>query len=257
MRLRRSGWLLVIVQCLVMFSLGRITFAQSATDDQVQHDNSDATKAKKKLKGAKRAAGKSKHPGFSVGKAPTIDFSRRIEGDLRDAPPAPGYDSVQPQWQDRRVGVKGTAFQRISFEVSRELGQDFETKIGLSEKTAWRDVYARTWLTKTIDIQAGHFKLPFGFEEMTGETDLDFICRSLASRVLAPGRDGGVGIDGKLRAPRPIGYAVGFFTRDGSNARTSQTEGLRSAPRHGFQWRQHSEHSRRRLVRRGDVGADR
>jgi phosphate-selective porin OprO/OprP len=229
MRLRRSGWLLVIVQCLVMFSLGRITFAQSATDDQVQHDNSDATKAKKKLKGAKRAAGKSKHPGFSVGKALTIDFSGRIEGDLRDATPALGYDSVQPQWQDRRVGVKGTAFQRISFEVSRELGQDFETKIGLSEKTAWRDVYARTWLTKTINIQAGHFKLPFGFEEMTGETDLDFIYRSLASRVLAPGRDGGVGIDGKLRAPRRIGYAVGFFTRDGSNARTSQTEGGRDA----------------------------
>jgi hypothetical protein len=66
MRLRRSGWRLVIVPCLVIFSLGRITFAQSATDDQVQHDNSDATKTKKKLKGAKRAAGKSKHPGFSA-----------------------------------------------------------------------------------------------------------------------------------------------------------------------------------------------
>src|SRR5215831_14809827 len=143
-------WLLAIGCCLLVLSVSRITFAQSAVDDQAQHDNSDATKTKKKLKGAKRAAGKSKHPGFSVGKALTIDFSGRIEGDLRPATPVLGYDAVQPQWQDRRVGVKGTAFQRISFEISRELGQDFETKIGLSEKTAWRDVYARTWLTKHI-----------------------------------------------------------------------------------------------------------
>jgi hypothetical protein len=43
------------VHCLVVFSLGRNTFTQSVTDDQAQHDNSDATKMKKKLKGAKRA----------------------------------------------------------------------------------------------------------------------------------------------------------------------------------------------------------
>jgi len=182
MPLSRSRWRLAIGSCLVVLSLARTTFAQSAAE-QTQHDNSDATKTKKKLKAAKRGAGKRKHPGFRVGKALTIDLSGRIEGDLRQATPALGYDAVQPQWQDRRIGVKGTAFQRISFEVSRELGQDFETKIGLSEKTAWRDVYARTWLTKTINIQAGRFKLPFGLEEMTGETDLDFIYRSLASRV--------------------------------------------------------------------------
>jgi phosphate-selective porin OprO/OprP len=136
-----------------------------------------------------------------------------------------GFDAAQPDWKDRRVGVKGTAFERVTFEVSRELGQDFETTVGLSEKTAWRDVYARTRLTKAINVEAGHFKLPFGYEEITGETDLDFIYRSLASRVLAPGRDTGVAVDGRLRGPRRIGYAVGFFTRDGGNARTSQTEG--------------------------------
>jgi hypothetical protein len=47
-----------------------------------------------------------------------------------------GFDAAQPEWQDRRVGVKGTAFERVTFEVSRELGQDFETTVGLSEKTA-------------------------------------------------------------------------------------------------------------------------
>jgi phosphate-selective porin OprO and OprP len=221
---------LAVAVCIAILLHGRATLAEPPREDQTQHDNSDATKTKKKLKAGKRAAGrKSKHPGFSVGDALTFDFTGRIEGDLRQATPALGYGAAQTQWQDRRVGVKGTALNRISFEVSRELGQDFETQIGLSEKTAWRDVYARTWLTETINVQAGHFKLPFGYEEMTGETDLDFIYRSLSSRVLAPGRDTGVGIDGRLRAPRRIGYAVGFFTRDGSNARTSQTEGGRDA----------------------------
>jgi hypothetical protein len=56
MPLSRGRWLLVIVHCLVIVSIGRITFAQSAADDHAQHDNSDATKKKKKLKGAKRAA---------------------------------------------------------------------------------------------------------------------------------------------------------------------------------------------------------
>jgi phosphate-selective porin OprO/OprP len=135
-----------------------------------------------------------------------------------------GFYDTQPEWQDRRIGVKGTAFKRISFEVSRELGQDFETHNGLSEKTAWRDVYARAHLTKTFNVQAGHFKLPFGYEELTGETDLDFIYRSLASRVLSPGRDTGIMVDGRLGAGR-IDYAVGWFTRDGDNGRTSKTEG--------------------------------
>lgn len=219
----RGGRFLAIALCLFVLSLGRFAVAQS--ESSAQPDNSDATTAKKKLKGdAKRAATKGKHPGFTIGDALIVDFTGRIEGDVRQATPALGFDAALPEWQDRRVGVKGTAFKRISFEVSRELGEDFETINGLSEKTAWRDVYARARLTKAVSLQAGHFKLPFGYEELTGETDLDFVYRSLASRVLSPGRDTGVMIDGRLEARR-IEYAVGFFTRDGDNGRTSKTEG--------------------------------
>jgi hypothetical protein len=134
-----SRRVLIIVHCLGVLSIGRFTFAQSSRDDHTQQDNSDGINAKRKLKGGKRAAGKSKHPGVTIGHALSIDFTGRIEGDLRQATPALGFDAAQPEWQDRRVGVKKTAFERVSFEVSRELGQDFETTIGLSEKTAWRD----------------------------------------------------------------------------------------------------------------------
>jgi phosphate-selective porin OprO and OprP len=217
----------VVANCLVALAIGHVSHAESSP--QAQHDNSDAAKIKKKPKGdAKRSAAKTKHPGVTIGDALTIDFTGRLDGDVRQATPALGFDAPEPAWQDRRVGVKGTAFKRISFEVSRELGQDLETSNGLSEKTAWRDVYARARVTRALSIQAGRFKLPFGYEELTGETDLDFIYRSLASRVLAPGRDAGVMLDGRLGARR-IEYAVGYFTRDGDNGRTSQTEGGRDA----------------------------
>jgi phosphate-selective porin len=219
-RSRRRVW--VIAHCLVALSLGPFALADSAS--QTQPDNSDAPKAKKKLKGDAKRTARRKHPGFTIGDALTVDLTGRIEGDLRQATPALGFPDAQTQWQDRRIGVKGTAFKRINFEVSRELGQDFETTIGLSEKTAWRDVYARARLTKALNLQAGHFKLPFGYEELTGETDLDFIYRSLAARVLSPGRDTGIMLDGRL-GTRRVDYAVGVFTRDGDNGRTSKTEG--------------------------------
>src|SRR5262249_14751070 len=106
----------------------------------------------------------------------------------------------------------------------REFGKDYETATGLSEKTAWRDVYADVRVMKGIGIEAGQFKLPFGHEELVGETNRDFVYRSLAARVLSPGRDPGVMAHGRLFARR-LTYQAGYFTRDGSNGRTNQTVG--------------------------------
>jgi phosphate-selective porin len=187
----------------------------SETNGNAPADRSDTSK-------------KNKKKSITIGNELTLDLTGRIEGGLRGATPAIGLDAVEPEWQDRRLGIKGTAFKRISFEVARELGEDVEAVNGLSEKTAWRDVYVRARITKAFSLQAGHFKLPFGYEELTGETDLDFIYRSLAARVLSPGRDVGMMVDGRSH-DRRIEYQAGYFTRDGDNARTSQTEGGRDA----------------------------
>jgi phosphate-selective porin OprO and OprP len=112
--------------------------------------------------------------------------------------------------------------------VSREIGQDFEASTESSEKTAWRDLYVDARVTKAFRFEAGQFKLPFGREELTSEANLDFAYRSLAARVLSPGRDPGVMAHGRLLA-RALEYQVGYFTRDGSNAWTSQTEGGQDA----------------------------
>jgi phosphate-selective porin OprO and OprP len=199
-------------------------------------DNAPKVKKKKKHKkkttesagGEESTAKRAKHPSVRIGDAVTLDFTGRIEGSVRSATPAIGLDGAQGDWEDRRLGIQGTVFKRFDFEVSREFGQDFETSIDSSEKSAWRDLYVDTRVTKAFRVEAGQFKLPFGREELTSEANLDFVYRSLATRVLAPGRDPGVMAHGRLLA-KAVEYQVGYFARDGANARTSQTAGGQDA----------------------------
>jgi phosphate-selective porin len=197
-------------------------------------DDSDKPKKKKKKKadsGDDAAAqepgtGKTpKHPELKIGKDITLEFHARIEGDLRGATPDIGREDAAAEWQDRRLGIQGEAFdKRVTFEVSREFTHDLEGDHDLGEKTAWKDVYANYRVSKALNFEAGQFKLPFGREALVGETNLDFANRSLAARVLSPGRDIGFMTHGKVLKKR-LEYQVGYFKRDGDNARTSQTEG--------------------------------
>ena len=85
-----------------------------------------------------------------------------------------GFEHGQLDWQDRRIGVEGTAFKRISFEISRELSEDFEAADDLGEESAWKDAYVNLRVSKALNLEAGRFKLPFGREELTGETEPRF-----------------------------------------------------------------------------------
>ena len=84
----------------------------------------------------------------------------------------------------------------------------------------WRDVYLNYRQFKAVQIRAGKFKLPFGLDENTSATNLDFIYRSRIASRLAPGRDRGVMVHGKL-LKEVITYEAGVFQHDGQNARPS------------------------------------
>jgi phosphate-selective porin OprO/OprP len=62
--------------------------------------------------------------------------------------------------------------------------------------------------------------MPFGLEETTSTTDLDFIFRTRGSDALAPARDIGVMVHG--RAAGLFEYAAGTFRSDGENARLTE-----------------------------------
>jgi phosphate-selective porin OprO and OprP len=185
-------------------------------------------KSTKKQEGDEESSGEGgkqpKHPTWRPVSAVKLDFKTRVETETRPVTPPASLEHGPLEWQDRRVGVQGTIWNRFSFELTHELGKDFEESAGLSEKSAWKEAYGRVRLTKAFAVDAGRFKLPFGREELEGETNRDFAYKSLAARVLSPGRDVGVMAHGRL-LDRRVEYQAGYFARDGENGRTSQTLG--------------------------------
>jgi len=155
------------------------------------------------------------HPSLHLGKGTRIDFRARYQGDLRasdgslDAAEGDaGLDIAR-----RRVGVSGEIRNAVDFQIEAELGSD----------DVWRDVFANYRQHDAIQVRAGRFKLPFSLDENASATNLDFVYRSRAATQLAPGRDDGVMVHGRLLG-RALAYEAGLFTHDGRNARTSHSD---------------------------------
>ena len=91
----------------------------------------------------------------------------------------------------KRIGVEGVIVGLFGFQVERELEED----------DPWRDVYVNYQQFDAVQVMGGKFKLPFSLEENTSSTNLDFAYRSLAATYLAPGRDIGVMVHGRVAEP--------------------------------------------------------
>jgi phosphate-selective porin OprO/OprP len=147
-------------------------------------------------------------PSLRAGDWLRVDFRARVQGDVRQSP----LDEVRDDTEAarRRVGVEGRIGRFVDFQVEYEISAK-----------EWRDVYLDYRQFKPVQVQAGTFKVPLGLEETTSVTKLDFIYRSSTSSRLAPGRDLGVMVHGKVLKNR-VGYEAGIFTRDGDNARPAK-----------------------------------
>lgn len=95
--------------------------------------------------------------------------------------------------------------RRVEFEVERDV----------DAAGRWRDAFVDVRASRALQVRAGHFKVPFSREQLTGAGDLDFIDRSRAADWLAPGRSLGVAVHGRF-LNRIVGYDVGAFRRDGT-----------------------------------------
>jgi phosphate-selective porin OprO and OprP len=155
------------------------------------------------------------HPSVEIGDL-RLEVAARLEADARLAAPAVGRDTAELWWQSPRVEVRGRVTRRVDFEVSREFG----------ESAAWKDAFLNIRVTRALEIEAGRFKIPFGRETLVGRANLDFVHRSLGASQLAPSRDTGVMLHGRLFGRR-LRYQTGLFERDGDNARTAQALGGR------------------------------
>jgi phosphate-selective porin OprO/OprP len=154
------------------------------------------------------------YPSLHLGKGTHVDLRARVQLDARGAD-SPGNDSDEPEtdFARRRIAIEGEIRGVVAFELDREL----------EGENAWRDVYANYKQFDFVQVQGGKFKLPFSLDENTSPTNLDFVYRSLAARVLAPGRDRGVMVHGRV-LDRIVRYELGVFDHDGRNARSRNLE---------------------------------
>jgi phosphate-selective porin OprO and OprP len=151
------------------------------------------------------------HPSIHFGRGTHIDLRARFSGDVRNSEaPLPDEDIAAFDIARRRIGVEGEIRNIFDFQVEREL----------IAEDGWRDVFLNYKQFDYAQVIVGKFKVPFSLDENTSSTNLDFANRSLAASFLAPGRDVGVEVHGRV-AKRILRYEFGIFDRDGRNARTN------------------------------------
>jgi hypothetical protein len=103
-----------------------------------------------------------------------------------------------------RVGLAGH-WRRLDFEVTLD-PQDWDG-------TLVKDAYAELRLGGQIRLQAGQFKLPGPAEYHTSARRLDFMERAALASSIAPGRDLGAMLVGRLGR---MDYQAGMFAGDGN-----------------------------------------
>ena len=151
------------------------------------------------------------HPALWHGRNTTMAFTARFQGDAYTPNAAAGGSGFN--LARRRIGTEGRIAGLIDFELDYELGDD----------RPWRDAYLEYRQIDRARVRAGQFKLPFSLDENTGAANLDFVHRSRAASQLAPGRDPGVLVSGRVLRTL-VRYEAGVFGRDGANARTRNEE---------------------------------
>ena len=167
------------------------------------------------------------HPSFRVGSVFRLDFQAKLQEDGRwsyAVPPA------LETWElhRNRIGIQGHLFKRIEYEVEYELTEkeltEKDVELGITPASQWKDVYVNLAYINNAQIQVGKFKIPFGLDQLTGVTQNDFIYRSLGANYLAPSRDVGGMVHGRV-FKRGLNYWAGAFKHDGDNARSRKIQG--------------------------------
>ena len=160
------------------------------------------------------------HPSLRAGSRLRIDFLGKFQWDARH----PGDDPQafkSTELHRARVGFEARFLRHFEFDLERELTE--REVLGSSAKP-WKDVYLNVNYTHYARVRVGKFKVPFGLDQLTGITNLDFIYRTLAATHLAPARDVGVMVYGDA-ASNKVNYWVGGFRHDGENARSGRIDG--------------------------------
>lgn len=147
-------------------------------------------------------------PGIRYGGWFELDVRALLDALVEAHDPDPAGEGATFDWSRRRLGIQGTVTRYVQYEV------DYGFDAANEQSATWRDVFVNVRPAMYAQVQAGKFKIPFGYERLTGPRNLDFVYRSRASDALTPGRSVGVMVHGRA-FNRLLRYAVGTFEDDG------------------------------------------
>jgi phosphate-selective porin OprO and OprP len=150
-----------------------------------------------------------KNPSLRIGSNLRFDVHFKSQADWRDFPDQTSDSDDVFDLHRARIVVDGRATKYVEYQVEREMRDD---------DRPWRDVFANVRPLRAFELQVGRFKVPFGLEQTTGVMDLNFAYRALASSYLAPGRDIGAMVHGRVLR-NALRYEAGVFREGGDNAR--------------------------------------
>jgi phosphate-selective porin OprO/OprP len=184
------------------------------------------------------------HPELHAGEL-RVQFRARFQLDRRRSDVEIAEEDFSNDVARRRIGVEGRFGNYLEFQVERDLDDSSD---------AWRDVFANYRQFDSVQLQYGKFKLPFSLDENTSATNLDFVRRSLAAGTLAPGRDRGWMLHGRV-LDRTVRYEFGIFRHDGRNARTRSNDRVYGGRTGAFRISGQPFRSSKSLARDLQVGA--
>ncbi|MGE5199628.1 MAG: OprO/OprP family phosphate-selective porin [Rhodospirillaceae bacterium] len=148
-------------------------------------------------------------PAIGYGGWFTLDVRALLDGGVVSTDPDLSGEGADFEWGRRRIGVEGTVTRYVEYQV------DYGLDDASTEEVAWRDVYVNVRPAGYAQVQGGKFKIPFGYERLTGPRSLDFVYRARVSDALTPGRSIGVMAHGRA-FDRLLRYAAGAF-KDGGD----------------------------------------
>ncbi len=121
---------------------------------------------------------------------------------------------------DPEVAPDDVDFRRFRISLDGRIYDDLEYEVDVSaldSENPWRDVFLNYRKFRPVQVQGGKFKIPFGLDQLTSEFNHNFIERSLIGTQIAPGRDKGVMVHGRVAGDR-LRYQGGWFLHDGDNS---------------------------------------
>lgn len=203
-------------------------FAEAGASADLGARIKELESAIKKIK-AKEEADKKKAAG-----RPTAVASGRIHFDMNSfgqnaasvqqldgTTPVGGTDAGHLQsgagFRRARLRIQGDAFEVMNYSAEF----DFAASPGSTSVAAYKDVYVGvTHLPYAGNIRAGHFKEPFGLEQLTSSNYITFMERSSSDEgAIVPGRNLGVEIFNWAENERAT-WRIGCFASDPTQADT-------------------------------------